>query len=1018
MHRAGSLATASILGATLFAPALAQTTGRVVGVVRADGGAALEGAQVRASGPALQGVRTVTSGAGGRYLIPVLPPGTYVLDVSAEGHVGVRLEAVEVVLGGTTIADATLVPGELSESVTVLAEPPLVDSTTADTSVIVSRALLDGLPLVTREYRELAKLVPSVTATEINMTTGRGPGYPSYRGEGQYGNNYLVDGLTSRDPGEYTPGTPIPIGAIEEVQLIADGFSPEYGPTLGGMMNVVTRSGSNTFEGEASYLYTSDSLANEADATILARPVGFHDASPRVNVGGPILADRLWYFASVDGVDVATTYAASELAGLGTLPGGVEDASGYTGFAKLTATLTPNQSLSVNYTRQDVTTDGLGAAAAAPEARQTQDVLAERLRVNYQAILGSGTVIELKAGFSENETTTSPTRDDDVASWDVTSYGVTLNNSFFNGNLTTERTDLAAVVSHLWNPGGRIGSHQFKAGIEHHLPKTTSDTRFTGSVDDVIGTGQNPIAGDFGQPDTFDGGTRFQFAAAENGGGTILTPVGMHEYRSLGPLENTHREWGLFLQDQWQIGRWAVMLGVRAESQESTDDIGRVFSKFGFGDALAPRASVAWDLTGKGSRVLKGAWGRFYDVNALTFSAFANTRGPFSLRTYQWVGGPSDDDFRDHLGDGSTYDIRNPDNWSFAFEQSTLIPFDYSGVERPPGADRWLLEYDHLFPRDIALKIRYVDHSSRGLIEDINSLDPQTFFRFVVQNTDVKRRDYTSWELELNGRPLPGLSLGFSYVHSDSKGTDIAQFEGAGFQSLIGSGNYIGVFLDRPPSDPNFWCTLFGPTCLPPEWNPADPRLDFNNDDRVDEVDFDLSIQNLFAGLGSTQTDDGWYGPLAYAVDDLVKLYGRFDVPRWEGFYLGWFFQWGSGYHMSRRSFVDAYGDFLGFADTPHYEFVGDCTSFDDCEATLVTGPEERGLSRGSIDMPSFWNLDLTIGKLWQVRKVGIEVRADVLNVFNRQEVLTIQDRSTDTFGQPLSRQAPRAVRLYGTIRF
>ncbi|HEX6851707.1 MAG TPA: TonB-dependent receptor [Candidatus Polarisedimenticolaceae bacterium] len=1000
-------------------PAAAQTTGQIVGIVRVKGGAPLEGVAIRATGPALQGERSAITGADGRYFLPVLPPGSYALEVSGPGYVGVRLEEVEVLLGRTTVADAVLSAGTLSESVTVIVEPSLVDATGADTGVVVSRQVLDRLPLVTRDYRELAKLVPSVTGTDVNMTTGRGPGSPSFRGEGQYGDNYLVDGLTGRDPTEYTPGTPIPIGAIEEVQLVADGFAPEYGQVLGGLMNVITRSGSNDFEGQASYIYTSDSLANDADPTILAQPVGSHDISPRFDVGGPMIKDRLWYFASVDGVDVATTFADSDLAGVGTLPGGTQDASGFTGFVKLTAALTSNQNLSANYTRQDVETTGLGAATAAPEARQEQDVLAERVRVNYQAIFGANTVLELKGGFSRNRTTTRPSRTDDVASWEVVSYGVFLNNAQSYGETRQERIDLAAVVSHVWNPGGRLGSHQWKFGIEHHLPESNSGGRMTGAADDVIATGQNPIAADFGLPDSFDGGTKVQTAAVDAVGGTILTPVGLNEFRSLGAVENTHREWGVFVQDQWRKGRWAVMLGVRADSQESTNDTGAVFSKFRFGDALAPRASVAYDFSGKGSSVLKGAWGRFYDVNALAYSGFANTQGPFSLRTYQWIGAPADEDFRNHVDDGSAYDIHNPANWAFSFEQSTLIPFDYSGVKRPQGADRWLLEYDQLLPHDLALKIRYVDHESRGLIEDINSLDPATFFRFVVQNTDLKRRDYTSQEIELTGRPWRNLSLGASYVHSRSRGTDIGQFEGSGFLGNLGSTNYVGVYLDRPPSDPGFWCTFFGPGCLPPDWNPTDPRLDFNNDDRVDQVDYDLVIQNLFSGLGSTQTDDGWYGPLAYSVEDLVKVYGRLDLPDWGNVFLGWFFQWGSGYPMSRRSFVDAYGDFLGFSDTPHYEFVGDCNSFDDCEATLVTGPEEQGLSRGSVGMPSFWNLDLSIGKVWQTRRrVGIEIRADILNVFDNQTVLTIQDRSTDTYGQPLSRQAPRSMRLYGTVRF
>ena len=1014
------LAVIAIAVAILAIPGAAgQTTGEIEGVVRAVGGETLEGIDIRASGPALQGERRATTGPDGRYFLPALPPGTYVVEFSAPDYIAIRLTAVEVLLGTTTVANAVLTAGAITESVTVTAKPSLIDVSGVDTAVIVSRKLLNRMPLVTQDYSELAKLVPSTTATEINMISGRGPGVPSFRGEGQFGNNFLVDGLTGRDPTEYTAGTPVPLGAIEEVQLIADGFAPEYGQVLGGLVNVITRSGSNEFGGEASYIYSSDRLASGADPTLFAQAEGWHDIRPRVDVGGPIVKDRLWYFASMDGVDGATTFSASDLAGVGTLPGGTQDASGFTGFVKLTAALAPGHNLEVNYTGQKVDTEGLGVATASPEARQTQNLEAKRLRVNYQALFGTRTILEVKGGFSQNQTETFPVRPDDVASWDVVTYGVFLNNAASSGGNEQQRIDLAATLSHIWDPGGHLGSHQLKFGIEHHRPKATGWGQMSGAADDVIVVGQNPIAGDFGAADTFDGGTKVQVAAVDGPEGSILAPVGLAEYRSLGAVRNTQQEWGLFVQDEWQIGRWSLMAGLRADSQESTNDTGTVFSKFGLADTLAPRVVVAFDLTGQGTRILKGAWGRFYDVNSLSFSAFANTQGPFSLRTYQWVGHPAESDFRTHVGDGSASDIYNPDNWSFSFEQSTLIPFDYSGVQRPQGADRWLLEYDQLLPHEVVLKLRYVDQQSRGLIEDINSLDPDTFFRFVVQNTDLKSRDYQSGEVELTGRPWPNFSFSASYVHSRSRGTSVGQFETSGYLGAFGSTNYVGVFLDRPPSDPSFWCTFFGPGCLPPDWSTSDPRLDYNNDDRVDQVDYDLTVQNLFAGLGNAKTDDGWYGPLTYSVDDLVKIWGRLDVPSWDNFYLGWYFRWGSGYHMNKRSFVDAYGDFLGFTDTPHYEFAGECTSFADCEATLVTGPEEHGLSRGSIDMPSFWSLDLTLGKLWTLKgRLGIEVRADILNVFDQQAVLTIQDRSTDTFGEPVGRQAPRGVRLYGTLRF
>jgi hypothetical protein len=354
---------------------------------------------------------------------------------------------------------------------------------------------------------------------------------------------------------------------------------------------------------------------------------------------------------------------------------------------------------------------------------------------------------------------------------------------------------------------------------------------------------------------------------------------------------------------------------------------------------------------------------------------------------------------------------------------------DYSALTQPAEHDRLLLEYDRQIGVNYVLKARYVNGKTRKMPDSIQT----NFFQFNFANTDLKRRDWESIELEFNGNPTPYISFNTSWVHSDSKGTTTGDF-------VPGEDPNSGVFLLRPPAEPEFWCEVgvpdlgFDPaTCTPAGsfiggWPGAtSPMSDFNNDDQVDQFDFDMFWQNLWGGLGGIDGIDNWYGTLPYAIDDLVKLRGRFVIPQWKDVYISAFAQWASGYHDQRLGLQPFYGFFTTYSDNVVvWDYVGACTDFSDCTTietkTPVTGQSfgaEDGETRGSREANSFWTLDLSVGKVWNLgRRYGVELRGELFNVFDEQEVLAHQNRAVSEFGAPVVRQFPRTLRLFARFSF
>ena len=255
---------AFVLAGFLLAPSVwAQTTTGVIrGVVTDDSGGVLPGVTVTLKGPATAGTPTTTTNEAGIYRFPNLAPGAYQITAELTGFNTSTQTGIQVALGSTTEVGVQLKISAQQESVTVVAQSPLVDATTTQVTTNYSREWVENAPVRRFSFFDLVNAAPGVSAS--TSTSSRSQSFGSATNE----NVYLIDGTDFTAP---LTGAAWPwpnTDAIEEIQVLSLGAPADYGNLGGAVFNVVTRQGSNTFHGDANFYFQTQGLTgrNTTDA--------------------------------------------------------------------------------------------------------------------------------------------------------------------------------------------------------------------------------------------------------------------------------------------------------------------------------------------------------------------------------------------------------------------------------------------------------------------------------------------------------------------------------------------------------------------------------------------------------------------------------------------------------------------------------------------------------------------------------------------------------------------------------
>jgi hypothetical protein len=311
--RRATLAALS-LGLFLSVPVYAQVAGATLsGTVTDASGAIVPQAQISIKNVATGISTTVTSDAAGFYLAPNLRPGTYEVSASAAGFSTEVRTGIALEVGALQVLNFPLQVGQVTEKVQVTGEAPAVQLATSSVSAVVNSNTVRELPLNGRSWTDLATLQPGVAAVQTQVATGvgatrgnRGLGSQiSIGGARPQQNNYRLDGISITDYSNGGPGSVLGgnlgVDAIEEFSVLTSNYSAEYGRTSGGVVNAITRSGTNQFHGSA-YEFLRNSALDARNFFDRGTIPPFKRNQFGGAAGGPIRKDKVFVFGDYEGI--------------------------------------------------------------------------------------------------------------------------------------------------------------------------------------------------------------------------------------------------------------------------------------------------------------------------------------------------------------------------------------------------------------------------------------------------------------------------------------------------------------------------------------------------------------------------------------------------------------------------------------------------------------------------------------------------------------------------------------------
>ena len=744
--RAG-IATLLLLVASSVAQA--ATTGTLFGVVTDGDGSALPGATVTVSSPSLQGTRSVVTNAAGEYSFPILPPGVYRIEYALPSFEPLVRQGVVVNLDQASKVSVVLSLTRVTEDVTVTADTVVIDPTQTNTQVNLKEDHLKyaTVGLAQRSYQNVTLEAPGVTSQ-----AGAG-GNPSVFGSNLGQSSYLIDGLNTTDPVTHTFTSNFTFDSIQEIAIQTGGFEAEYGKAIGGIINVITKSGGNEFHGTLDARYRSQKLTEQGERT-RDFPEGtdtlrydkerqdFQNFSPSATLGGPLLRDRIWFFGSVERPQFENQ--PPDLFGY---QPGRRDFQGWTVFAKATATPAPSHTLALKFNSETADVPhAQNSSFSTPEAGydQTQDL--RIYNASYDAVLNPNWLANFQVGYLENKLDARPHSGDLDTTGTIDQVTGIASGNYTNVQ-TSERPRLQALGSTSYI-AEFLGSHVFKVGTDLEWTKFENLNNFTGTPLDPSFCSE-----EFGQPAGATCGAVNEPADGDNFLYLVYTDLPVQTFEGRGM--------SFYAQDEWRpVQNLTAKIGLRYDEADfylPDDEKVKTFARF------QPRVGIAWDLFNNSSTILKANAGEFMEDNALTLPSFLSREGSV-LSLFLWSNAQQRYRFFGAFG-GPSGNSLDPSMRPTYSQQIT------SGVTQ------------RIF-KNTSLDVTGVYRRSRNIFEDSCADEDCTHYQLTNRpnGMDVLKSDYRGLIFKVESRPTDGMSWLLSYTTSKSKSAvEYTQNAGADF---------------------------------------------------------------------------------------------------------------------------------------------------------------------------------------------------------------------------------------------
>lgn len=625
----------AVLG--LNGTALAQNA-QITGTLKDPSGGVLPGVAVTAKNQETGLTRTSTTEAAGVYRLPALPPGTYTVTMELVGFGTETRTNLVLVIDHTATVDVTMSPATIQESVTVTGEAPIVDARTAVVSTSVTNEQMQDLPVASRRWVDLAMLTPGVSQDNIRGFFYRG-NVNIGAGTREYSNGFVVDGVNNTWAQMGEPRQNFAMDSIREFKVSQSTYKAELGLATGGVLTVVTRSGTNVFSGSA-FNFFRDKALTAKTAFESERP-DFQRWQYGGTFGGPIVRDRTHFFGAVERSDENQFFTVNTGGRFPQYDGTYEsDQNRWTYSVKVDHQISANQSLfaraasEVEY-RPIITTGG----RVHPSNSFDFGVPRSSYVGGHTWLVSPSMINDLRVQYAYAKYEVAPPYSH--GSWDPGDFSDDRLN-YCTAIFNYPSLGLGGCGNSQMGPERRWqfrddfswarGSHQVKLGGDLSIITFQSD-----NLGSPLGTWTMPRDAEYNAADRTTWPTQYQNSLPTFG----EVPV---------------KHFSTYIQDDWQIlSNLTLNLGVRYDVQfgsfneDIPDLLGRIGEKLGpefaqyplpipfhegadsRGDRnnFGPRVGIAWDLTGDGRTNVHAGYGMFYD-NMRTLQNFGELTWPQS----------------------------------------------------------------------------------------------------------------------------------------------------------------------------------------------------------------------------------------------------------------------------------------------------------------------------------------------------------------------------------------------------
>jgi outer membrane receptor protein involved in Fe transport len=951
------------------------TTGALAGQVVDAQGLAVPGATVTVTTP--QGPKSAVTDAQGSFLVPFLVPGVHSVRVELSGFKPAEMNQVNVQLGDrTTLPAITLLIGSLTEAVEVVAAPPVVDTRSTTVGASMDSEFLARLP-VPRQLSDTLYLAPGVSGS------GRaGQANPSISGGSGLENQYLIDGINVTDSGygalgSYSIifgslGTGVPFDFINEVRVKTGAYEAEFGQSTGGVVQAVTKSGGNQFRGTV-FAYTQPSafqgtfrqtvLPNATRGSEAVNTTGTSDSDAGIEIGGPILPDRLFFFGALDPQWRTTELVAPSNRPLASL-GSVNRDRQLTAYSAK-ATYQP-----ASAHRLDASVFGDPAHGDLGPQRRTSllrdgptgfsslNYGGHNQTLRYGGVLGSQLLVTASLSRSSNFIDETPQTDQ----YSILDTTVTPNarrgGLGYVENIDGQNLQYQAKATYVWP------AHEVKGGF------LLEDIDYNNIIDRTGPT--------FTLPDgtaTATGADITVFPDPAFGQIFRVTRANLSNIRS-----TSQRYTSFFVQDTWKVNdRLTLKPGLRYERQTLNGNL----AQYTWDGNWSPRIGVIWDPTASGRLKLFANYGRY----------FAKVPNDLAARALSADAGVTRADYFDV---GLTRPVpagTTAAGTTVHFRTAGLSAADFDPNSKSTYSNEWLTGAEYEIMPGFRVGVNYIHRTFGRVLEDVGTLPMAAYFL-----PDVPGADSVEYFITNPGPATPVVgNLGASFetpIHDYDAVTVTAEKRFAARWGLQSSyrwsrlhGTFEGFFRnDNGQSDPAITSLFDFPT--------NDPSY------------VAVGVNQLGFGRGNIRfLGDAGAGPLPLDRTHHAKLFGNYLLPRNINLGLG----------VSVLSGTPL----TAFAANPLYESAGEIPETPRGGGIeTVDGFRTRTPWSAQIDAHADYALSLGGNR-------KLTLLADVFNLFNNRDAQQYDyyteiapNRPNPDFGRVIDYRAPLQFRIGARFGF